>query len=359
MSYAVAPAQRLQRRGLQPPPLSHHDPNPVRRPVPPARGPVRSGGGDHRRLQRHRPRHGAGLCAARRAPGAGGAQCRHPGPRGHGLPRRGRPGPGHTHRRDRPRCRAGPGREDRAPLRAHRHLDQRRGRGGRGALRRRAAGRAPPRDRGQPARPPARRARGARALSRPGARPAGEHHLARRLAARPMRRPTRPASSACAACPRACAPRSPTCRMCMSAPWRPPSSIRPAWRTTAPTTPAGAWPRRCPWSIRAPWPRPSWSLADSPQPRAVTWLGLGALPGRMAHALAPQGTARALRWLSDLGLRRARARAAHRGQPVSPLAPHRHRRRPAPAHAGPATAGLVALLGVAGLAAGWWLGRRR
>ncbi|MBS0507525.1 MAG: SDR family NAD(P)-dependent oxidoreductase, partial [Proteobacteria bacterium] len=98
-------------------------------------------------------------------------------------------------------------------------------------------------------------------------------------------------------------------------------------------------------------------LADSPQPRAVTWLGLGALPGRMAHALAPQAMGRALGWLGRLGLRRARPAAITEG---NLFRPSRHtaidggqRQRLA------GSAGLVALLGAAGLAAGWWLGRRR
>src|SRR5690606_33697325 len=47
-------------------------------------------------------------------------------------------------------------------------------------------------------------------------------------------------------------------------------------------------------------------LADAPQPRAVTWMGLGSTAGRVAHALAPGGTARAMRWASDVALRRAR-----------------------------------------------------
>lgn len=98
-------------------------------------------------------------------------------------------------------------------------------------------------------------------------------------------------------------------------------------------------------------------LADSPQPRAVTWLGLGALPGRLAHALAPQGTARALRWLGDRGLRHAAPAPLTEGNLFSPSRQTAidggQRQRMAGA------AGLVALLGAVGLAAGWWLGRRR
>lgn len=98
-------------------------------------------------------------------------------------------------------------------------------------------------------------------------------------------------------------------------------------------------------------------LADSPQPRAVTWLGLGALPGRLAHALAPQGTARALRWLSDQGLRHAAPAPLTEGNLFRPSLQtaidggHRRRLR--------GSAGLWAVLGAVGLAAGWWLGRGR
>ena len=98
-------------------------------------------------------------------------------------------------------------------------------------------------------------------------------------------------------------------------------------------------------------------LADAAQPRAVTWLGLGAMPGRVAHALAPQGTARAMRWFSDLGLRRAAPAPLTQGNLFAPS--HQtsidggHRQR----MAGSAT--VVTVLGVVGLAVGWWWGRGR
>lgn len=98
-------------------------------------------------------------------------------------------------------------------------------------------------------------------------------------------------------------------------------------------------------------------LADAARPRAVTWLGWGALPGRMAHTLAPQGTARALRWLGDLGLRRAAPAPRTQGNLFTPSRDTAidggHRQR----MAGSAT--VVAVLGAVGLAAGWWWGRSR
>lgn len=99
------------------------------------------------------------------------------------------------------------------------------------------------------------------------------------------------------------------------------------------------------------------ALADSPAPRAVTWLGLGALPGRLAHAIAPQGTARAMRWLSDQGLRHAAPAQLTEGNLFRPslhtAIEGGHRRRMK------GSASLVAVLGAVGLAAGWWFGRRR
>ena len=99
------------------------------------------------------------------------------------------------------------------------------------------------------------------------------------------------------------------------------------------------------------------SLAESPRPRAVTWLGVGALPGRVAHAIAPTGVARAMRWLSDLGLRHATPVPPSEGNLFRPSLQtgidggNRQRRV--------GTAVLVGALGAVGLAAGWWLGQRR
>ncbi len=99
-------------------------------------------------------------------------------------------------------------------------------------------------------------------------------------------------------------------------------------------------------------------LADAPQPRAVTWMGLGSTAGRVAHALAPGGTARAMRWASDVALRRARPAPPNEGNLFRPslrtgVDGEFH-------HSGRALlAALATTAGAAGLAVGWWLGRRR
>lgn len=101
-------------------------------------------------------------------------------------------------------------------------------------------------------------------------------------------------------------------------------------------------------------------LADAPRPRAVTFMGTGTLAGRMAHAVAPGAVGRLMRWASDFGLRRARPAPLSEGNLFRPSLQtsveggRRHR------HAGAlGTAATVTALGALGLAAGWWLGRRR
>ncbi|MDA8523553.1 SDR family oxidoreductase [Acidovorax sp. NCPPB 4044] len=99
------------------------------------------------------------------------------------------------------------------------------------------------------------------------------------------------------------------------------------------------------------------ALSRALRPRAVTWMGMGALPGRVAHAVAPGTVARWMRCLSDWGLARAKPEAESEGNLFSPslgtAVEGGHRKRRA------GTLGLVAALGVAGLAYGWWAGRRR
>lgn len=97
------------------------------------------------------------------------------------------------------------------------------------------------------------------------------------------------------------------------------------------------------------------SLAD--HPRAVTWMGAAAAPGRMAHALAPEALGAAMRWVTERALRSARAVPSSDG---NLFAPSRGTaidggRRSAQRH----SLGVAVALGVAGLAVGLWAGRRR
>ena len=92
--------------------------------------------------------------------------------------------------------------------------------------------------------------------------------------------------------------------------------------------------------------------------RAVTWLGHGAGPGRLAHALAPQGVGALMRWITERALRSARPVptpsdgnlfAPSRGTSIDGglrRANHRGLTR-------------VAALGALGLALGVWAGRQR
>ncbi|GKS89280.1 SDR family oxidoreductase [Acidovorax sp. SUPP2539] len=94
----------------------------------------------------------------------------------------------------------------------------------------------------------------------------------------------------------------------------------------------------------------------STRPRDVTWLGAPALPGRLAHALAPASVGRAMRWLTDAALRRAREVPASEGNLFEPSrgtaidGGHRDHRD--------SRLAAVAALGVAGLVCGWWLATR-
>ncbi len=97
-------------------------------------------------------------------------------------------------------------------------------------------------------------------------------------------------------------------------------------------------------------------LSRALRPRTVTWLGLGALPGRMAHAVAPGAVGRWMRWLSDWGLSRAQPVQESEGNLFEPstgtAVAGGHRKRRA------GKVGLVVALGVVGIAYGWWAGRR-
>ncbi len=104
------------------------------------------------------------------------------------------------------------------------------------------------------------------------------------------------------------------------------------------------------------------ALADTPRPRAVTFMGMGTLAGRLAHAVAPQGVGWLMRRASDVGLRRADRVPLSEGNLYRPSLQTgvdggmRGRHRGAAAGA---AVGAVAALGALGAAAGWWLGRRR
>lgn len=96
-------------------------------------------------------------------------------------------------------------------------------------------------------------------------------------------------------------------------------------------------------------------VALTEQPRSVTWLGAGALSGRVAHALAPDTLGRAMRWLTDAGLRHASPAPRSEGNLFKPsrgtAIDGEHRKRMA------GQAGWLVALGAAGLAYGWWAGR--
>ena len=98
------------------------------------------------------------------------------------------------------------------------------------------------------------------------------------------------------------------------------------------------------------------ALTQTPQPRSVTWMGTGALAGRVAHAVAPDSVGRAMRWLTEAGLRHASAAPRSEGNLFAPSrgtgVDGGHRQRMA------GQAGLLVALGALGLAYGWRAGRK-
>ena len=97
------------------------------------------------------------------------------------------------------------------------------------------------------------------------------------------------------------------------------------------------------------------ALAD--RPRAVTWLGAAAAPGRLVHAIAPQRLGAVMRWVTERALRSARPVPESDGNlfvPSRGTSIDGGQRR-AQRH----SVGLVAALGVAGLVIGVWAARRR
>lgn len=91
------------------------------------------------------------------------------------------------------------------------------------------------------------------------------------------------------------------------------------------------------------------------RPRAVTWLGAAAAPGRLAHALAPQRLGAFMQWATDKALRSAQPVAKSDGNLFAPsrgTAIDGGQRR-----ANRMAVGRVAVLGVLGLALGYWAAR--
>ncbi|CAN7643136.1 SDR family oxidoreductase [Acidovorax sp. Leaf78] len=93
------------------------------------------------------------------------------------------------------------------------------------------------------------------------------------------------------------------------------------------------------------------------RPRAVTWLGAAAVPGRVAHTLAPERLGAVMRWVTERALGSARAVPSGDGnlfEPSRGTAIDGGQRR-----AQRNSLGLVAAMGIAGVALGAWAGRRR
>lgn len=90
------------------------------------------------------------------------------------------------------------------------------------------------------------------------------------------------------------------------------------------------------------------------RPRAVTWLGAGVVPGRLAHALAPQWVAAAMERVTRWAVRSAKPAAPSDGNLFAPSqgtaidGGRRSRKR--------STADVVIGMGLAGLVIGLWAG---
>ncbi|MGV3679973.1 MAG: SDR family oxidoreductase [Acidovorax sp.] len=100
------------------------------------------------------------------------------------------------------------------------------------------------------------------------------------------------------------------------------------------------------------------ALVDNP--RAVTWLGAGALPGRLAHALAPQWVAAAMERVTRWALRSARPAAQSDGNLFQPSRGTAidGGRQAAAARAREDAVLATGLAALAGLAVGLWAGSR-
>ena len=98
------------------------------------------------------------------------------------------------------------------------------------------------------------------------------------------------------------------------------------------------------------------ALAYSPHPKPVTWIGAGALPSRVAHAVSPTLFGRAMHWLGARNLRHSDPAPVSDGNLYEPSTATSIDGGVRTARAEAATAAIV--LGSVGLALGWWLGRR-
>lgn len=99
------------------------------------------------------------------------------------------------------------------------------------------------------------------------------------------------------------------------------------------------------------------ALTQEPRPRAVTWIGAAAAPGRLAHALAPGALGAFLRWATDKALRRARPVERSDGNLFAPSRGTDIDGGQRKAHR--TTIGTAAALGVVGLALGIWAARQQ
>lgn len=98
------------------------------------------------------------------------------------------------------------------------------------------------------------------------------------------------------------------------------------------------------------------ALAYSPHPKPVTWIGAGALPSRVAHAVSPTLFGRAMHWLGARNLRHSDPAPVSDGNLYEPSTATSIDGGVRTARAEAATAAIM--LGSVGLALGWWLGRR-
>ena len=96
------------------------------------------------------------------------------------------------------------------------------------------------------------------------------------------------------------------------------------------------------------------SVAEKPRP--ITWMGLGARPGRLVHALAPHWLGGVMRWVTERALHSARPVAPSQGNLFTPSRGTGIDGGQRKAHR--SAAARVAVFGVVGLALGIWAARQ-